>query len=401
MSPELVNLLIVAGYVVLGRLVVKSLRGEGRDILFALLNVGVFYWLFFSGTDHRYLPTFLAYLALVFLQYAMLRFLAEKGGWKTWLTFSVPILALILAHYVPGIAYENVTLINGPYLVGISYLAFRTSQLVLDVRNHAVQMPGFFDYLGYCFFVPIMSVGPINPYGTYRNGFAADAPAIPIPRAALRILVGMVEYKIFGSLLFQLTYIPFLLDGQYHPWIDLPIAAACYTLYLYCNFSGFCDMAIGCAGLIGIPVAENFNYPFGARNLREFWNRWHMTLSLYMRDILFSPLSKYLAGLFGPANVNHAIALSIMIVFILIGIWHGAGLHYAIFGFLQGVGVVSTHYYTIWLKKRLGRDGFKAYNANPWIMNAGRVITFCYFAFTLFFFANSMRDIEKILSMMR
>jgi len=400
-TPELANLVIMLGYVVIGRLILTLLKNTIRDVAFAALNVGVFYWIFFTGPDFRYGPTFLAYLALVFLQYVMLRLLAEKGGWKTWLTFFVPILSLVLVRYLPGSVYPRNFLIYCPYFVGISYLAFRSSQLVLDVRNHAVKMPGFFDYLGYAFFVPIMSVGPINPYSNYRRGFDAEPPVIPISRAALRVLVGMVEYKVFGALLFQLTYSQFLLDGQYHPWIDLPIAGICYCLYLYCNFSGFCDMAIGCAGLMGIPVAENFNYPFGARNLKEFWNRWHITLSSYMRDICFSPLCKYLAGVLGPANVNHAIALSIMIVFILIGIWHGVGMHYAIFGLLQGIGVTATHYYTIWLKKRLGRDGFKAYNSNPWIRIAGIIITFCYFSFTLFFFANSMREINAILAVIR
>jgi len=211
----------------------------------------------------------------------------------------------------------------------------------------------------------------------------------------------MVKYKFLGNLFFQLAYSNLLLDNHYHPWIDLPVAAIFYYLFLYNNFSGFCDMAIGCAGLIGIPVIENFNNPFAARNMREFWNRWHISLSQYMRDVCFSPLSKYFARLFGPANVNHAIALTIMVVFLLIGIWHGTGWNYIVFGLLNGVGVIATHYHTIGLKKWLGREGFKAYNANPWIRAAAVAITFCYFAFTLFFFANTPGQMKEIFSVMR
>jgi D-alanyl-lipoteichoic acid acyltransferase DltB (MBOAT superfamily) len=120
-----------------------------------------------------------------------------------------------------------------------------------------------------------------------------------------------------------------------------------------------------------------------------------------MRDVCFSPLSKYLAGLFGPANVNHAIAATIMVVFLLIGVWHGTGINYIIFGFLNGVGVIVAHYYTLGLKKWLGRNGFKAYNANAWIRALGVTITFCYFAFTLFFFANTLDQIETIFSVLR
>jgi D-alanyl-lipoteichoic acid acyltransferase DltB (MBOAT superfamily) len=160
-------------------------------------------------------------------------------------------------------------------------------------------------------------------------------------------------------------------------------------------------MAIGAAGLIGIPVPENFQDPFAARNMREFWNRWHITLSQYMRDVVFSPLSKFLARVMGPSQVNQAVALTIMVVFLLIGIWHGTGWNYAVFGLLQGVGVITTHYYTLGLKKWLGRDGFKAYNANPWIRAVGVVVTFCFFSATLFFFANSPKDISEIISVLR
>ena len=114
----------------------------------------------------------------------------------------------------------------------------------------------------------------------------------------MRVLVGAVKFKFFGPLLNQLTYSGLLLDGHPHLWVDLPIAAVAYYLYLYCNFSGFCDIAIGGAGLMGIPVAENFANPFAARNMKDYWNRWHITLSLYMRDVVFSPLSKALVRSF-------------------------------------------------------------------------------------------------------
>jgi len=244
-------------------------------------------------------------------------------------------------------------------------------------------------------------VGPINPYSNFRRGFDSDPPSIPTGRCLLRILVGLVKYKFLGSIFFQLTYSNLLLDDHYHPWIDLLIAVIFYYLFLYVNFSGFCDMAIGSAGLIGIPVIENFNNPFAARNMREFWNRWHISLSQYMRDVCFSPLSKYFARIFGPANINHAIALTIMVVFLLIGIWHGTGWNYLMFGFLQGIGVVVAHYYTIGLKKGLGRDGFKAYNSNPWIHAVAVTITFCYFAISLFFFANTPAEMKQLLSVMK
>ena len=401
MTPELAAVIKMLGYVVAGWLVMKRLRGAWREGAFAALNIGILYAVFFHAGDSRYLATFLAYFILIVFQFVMLRIFGKNEDWKAWLAFFAPILALIIVRFVPPSLYTTKSLPYGPYFIGISYLAFRCSHLVLEVRNGAARMPGFFEYVGFSFFVPTMSVGPINPYSNFRRAFEPGPPAIPVGRCLLRILVGMVKYKFLGSIFFQLTYSNLLLDEYYHPWIDLVIAAICYYLFLYVNFSGFCDMAIGCAGLIGIPVIENFNNPFAARNMKEFWNRWHISLSQYMRDVCFSPVSKYFARVFGLANINHAIAVTVMIVFLLIGLWHGTGWNYLMFGFLQGVGVVVTHYYTIGLKKGLGREGFKAYNSNPWIHAIAVTITFFYFSASLFFFANTPTEMKQIFSVIR
>ena len=401
MSGESAALIELTGFVVGARFVVRSLTGVVREFGFAVLNTGFIYLMYFSGDDRRYASTFIAYLALVLFQYLMLRVFGEREDWTAWIAFFCPILGLILVRYLPPSIYTAHSLAYGPYFIGISYLAFRCSHLVLEVRNKAVKRPSLLEYLSFSFFAPTLLVGPINPYSNFRRAFDPNPEPIMHVRACMRILVGLIKYKFLGCLFEQLSYSRFLLDEHYHPWIDLPIAAIFYFLFLYCNFSGFCDLAIGGAALIGIPVIENFNNPFAARNMREFWNRWHISLSQYMRDVCFSPVSKYLARLLGPANINHAVAITIMIVFLLIGIWHGTGWNYIVFGLLQGVGVITTHYYTIGLKKWLGRDGFKAYNANPWIHAVGVVTTFCYYSMTLFFFANSPDQMKAIFSVLR
>ena len=195
-----------------------------------------------------------------------------------------------------------------PNMIGISYLAFRCSRLVLEIRNGTVKQPGFLEYVNFAFFLPTMSVGPINTYANFRRGFEAAPYEVPVARAALRILVGAVKYQFLGNLCNQLTYSGLLLDDHPHHWVDLPVAMLFYYLYLYLNFSGFCDMAIGAAALIGIPVPENFENPFAARNVKDFWNRWHITLSIWMRDVVFSPLSKFFVGKFGIHLADHAIA---------------------------------------------------------------------------------------------
>jgi D-alanyl-lipoteichoic acid acyltransferase DltB (MBOAT superfamily) len=332
---------------------------------------------------------------------------AGRQDWKVWLAFLTPIGVLIVARYIFPPLYIAIKkpvlapLQGIPQFLGISYFAFRNSHLVLQVRNGVVKKPGFWGYIGYSFFLPTLFVGPINPYSNFRRGLDDCPPVIPLGRSALRLLVGLVKFEFLGNILNRLSYAGLLQDDHFHPGMDLPIAVLFYYLYLYCNFSGFCDIAIGAAGLIGIPVTENFRNPFAARNVKDFWNRWHITLSEYMRDVVFAPVSKFLVRLLGPSNANHAIALTILIVFLLIGIWHGVGWNYAAFGAAHALGVIVNHYYTIALKARLGRDGFKAYNANPWIHGTAVGLTFCYCAATLFLFANTFPQMQAIFSTLR
>jgi len=392
-------------YVLAGRLILQRLAGGGRELLFAGLNLAGVYFFLFYGHHSYYTLRFAAYLALVGGQFVMLRLFATRDGALPWLAFFAPIAGLILFRYVPGGIFQAAAAAGLKYhgiptMIGISYLAFRCSRLVLEVRNGAVKPPNFLEYLNFAFFLPTMSVGPINTYANFRRGFT-ERYDVPAGRAVLRILVGAVKYEFLGNLCNQLTYAGLLLDEHPHPWLDLPVAMLFFYLYLYCNFSGCCDMAIGAAGLIGVPVPENFNNPFAARNVKDFWNRWHITLSVWMRDVVFSPLSKFLVRLMGIQLADHAIALTITIVFLLVGIWHGCGWNFAAYGAMHALGVVANHYYTIFLKKKLGRDGFNAYNENRWVHAAAVALTFCYCGASLIFFANTFPQLKEIFAILR
>jgi D-alanyl-lipoteichoic acid acyltransferase DltB (MBOAT superfamily) len=394
-------ILKIFAYIAAGKLVIARMGGRAREIAFALLNLAGFYFFFVQGKDARAPVFFAAYCFVISVQYLALRLFTEKKGWIPWLAFFTPIFFLIIIRYFPAAFSFHLENLSAGYFLGISYLSFRTSRLALEIRNGLVQCPSSWQYLSFCFFIPTMAVGPINSYSNFQRGFEANPPKFPSGRCAMRILVGLVKFKFLGAICNQLSYSGLLMDGYYHHWMDLPVAMIFYYLYLYCNFSGFCDLAIGTAGLIGIPVPENFENPLAARNMKEFWNRWHITLSVWMRDLVFSPLSKFLVRVMGVKLSNHAVALAIVVTFLLIGIWHGVGWNYALFGLAQALGVVTVHYYTLFLKKRLGRDGFKAYNENRWIRYAGVTVTFCYYAATLFLFANTYAEMKQIFSVLR
>ena len=407
---EYTSLLVLGVYVLLGAWL-RSWRGLGHDILMACLNITVAYGVFFAGGDPRFA---LVYLMMVIGQYLAMRWWSEREGAIPWVAFLLPIFLLVAVRYVPphalaGLSAGLRTKLEadprygwGAHFVGISYLAFRSSHLVLEVRNRIVPKPGFWTYLTFVFFVPTFSVGPITPYSVYRRGLTDDLRSeLPVGRSLLRVLVGAVKCQFLAPLLNQFTYGELLLDGRGHSWVELPIAIVAYYLFLYANFSGFCDIAVGAGGLMGVPVAENFDNPFAARNVKAFWNRWHITLSLWMRDVVFSPISKVLVRVLGPARAHHAIALTILLVFLLVGIWHGAGWNYAAFGLMHALGVIANHYYTLGLKRWLGKDRFAAYNRSRWIQAAAVVSTFLYVAASLCLFANNGKAMQELLATLR
>lgn len=156
------------------------------------------------------------------------------------------------------------------FFIGISYLSFRLVHLVQEVRNDVVEMPNVWEYISFAFFVPTLSIGPINPYSRFIKSFRTpDRSRTPLGQSFLRIIVGFTNYIFLGSLATQFTYGGLLKDGHPHALIDLIVAIPAYTLYLYCNFSSFCDMAIGVAGISEIEVAENFDCPFIKRTFRS------------------------------------------------------------------------------------------------------------------------------------
>jgi D-alanyl-lipoteichoic acid acyltransferase DltB (MBOAT superfamily) len=331
-----------------------------------------------------------------------MRLFGRRRRWLPWLAFAYPILLLVVFRYLP-FAWSWLLNRSGfpiglvaATIIGLSYMAFRLSHLVIEVRNGTVPVPTLSEYLGFAFFLPTMVVGPINPYHQHRSSLInLDRSLLPARSCLLRIVVGLTKYQFLGNLANQLTYGGIFLDGKPHGFFDLATAMVFYYLYLYCNFSGFCDMAIGVAGLIGIRVKENFDNPFRATNVKEFWNRWHITLSDYTREVIFAPLTK---ALIKELYTTPSITIGILTVFLTIGVWHGVGWRFAQFGLIHAVGVIINHYYTIWMKQKLGKAGYRAYNENLLINALATAITFVYVAMSFAVFANDnnmMRVIEN------
>ena len=165
------------------------------------------------------------------------------------------------------------------------------------------------------------------------------------------------------------------------------MAVICYIfpLHIYFNFSGYCDIVIGAAALLGIRLPENFSYPFFSRNMIEYWTRWHMTLGFWIRDYLFSPLYKSLVEQW-PQSFRSLAVLSYFIAFFLNGLWHGSSWNFVVFGLINGVGVSAAKLWETVLISRIGRSGLRTYLQRPWIRRAAIFATFHYVCFATYFF---------------
>lgn len=397
-------------YVVLARICLSLSSLKLRPPFFALINIATFVWLtvlvgaggenkfsplrFPPGTVARHLIVAAAYLLLITAGFLLMVAFAYRDKWS-WLAFLYPIILLVTLKYLPFTWASLLNRLNistglvASTVIGLSYMAFRLSYLVIEVRNRRVPRPTLGEYLGFAFFLPTILVGPINPYHKHYSSLTdVDRSQLPVGRCLLRIIVGLTKYQFLGNIANQLAYGGIFLDGKPHGFFDLAVAMVFYYLYLFCNFSGFCDIAIGVSGLIGIRVKENFNSPFKARNVKEFWNRWHITLSDYTKEVIFAPLSKALIKRLGVRHTNLGIALGILVVFLTIGVWHGVGWRFALFGLIHAVGVIANHYYTIWMKQRLGKKRYKAYNEHALVNAVSMVVTFGYVAMSFAVFAN-------------
>ena len=278
---------------------------------------------------------------------------------------------------------------KGLAIVGISFMGFKLIHFFLDWRSGDIDKPSPGEFLAWLFFFPSIIAGPIQRFQDWQEQRALPAPAwIGADRLAeglQRIITGLFLKFVLGDTIYGLSIEAMNVEVlSSASWAELALAAACYSLYLYWDFSGYSHIAIGTALFWGIRLPENFNHPFVARNLAEFWNRWHITFSELLRDYIFYPLSMAIRR--KPWSRGYpvlAVCIPPIVTFLLAGIWHGAALGFVFYGLIHGVGLAvvallkrrkaATRFGIWWQQSRAGHVG-------------GAAITFAYVSFSFIFF---------------
>jgi len=261
--------------------------------------------------------------------------------------------------------------------VGISFFTFESMSYVIDVyRGDIKPHRSYLEYLTFVAFFPHLVAGPIVRPRDLLPQLANPARFQPElgSEALFLIALGLLKKVAIGDYL-ALNFVDrvFQAPAQYSA-LECYAAVVGYALQIYCDFSGYTDIAIGSALLLGIRFPANFAAPYTASDLIDFWRRWHISLSTWLRDYLYVPLG---GNRRGPARTY----LNLMLTMLLGGLWHGANWTFVIWGGLHGVGLALN---------RVLRDRFNVDpSRNPWTRVLGVLVTFHFVAFAWIFFRSN------------
>lgn len=220
--------------------------------------------------------------------------------------------------------------------VGISFYTFRIIAQFLDCYHYKILCPNLIDYSIYISYFPQITSGPIaRPLEFYRQLNNSQKYNYEIAEVIILILSGLFKKYTLSSFLFNFTQLPFRTPQQYSS-LDLILASFAYAGLIYTDFSGYSDLSNGISCLLGFKPVPNFNMPYQSRSLQEFWRRWHISLSEWLRDYLYIPLG-------GNRKGKIRQLFNLFLTMLIGGFWHGVGWTFIVWGSLHGLGLIVNH----------------------------------------------------------
>jgi D-alanyl-lipoteichoic acid acyltransferase DltB (MBOAT superfamily) len=222
--------------------------------------------------------------------------------------------------------------------LGISYFVLKAAAILIETARGGLDRPSLLGLIRWMVFLPIFPSGPIEEF----THFDRQEPIVDterILRGLERILFGCVRALLLAHYLGEWVN-PIMTAPQQHSSVALLAAAYGFTLRFYLDFAGYSDIAIGLAAVYGYEIQENFDSPLVRRNLGALWQRWHMTLTGWIRTYLFTPLSRAIMRRGGRRWDTVAIAAGQLWAMLFCGLWHGLQWEFALWGFCHGLGLI-------------------------------------------------------------
>ena len=307
-------------------------------------------WIFYGWWDTRFV---LLLIASAVLNWGAARLILAADGRpelrKAWLALGIAANLGILGFFkyygffmvqleatLHGLGWErDLALLQIVLPVGISFFTFQGMSYLIDIYRRQTAPAGLLDITLLMSFFPHLVAGPIVR-ASHLIPQLQRVPEITRSMAAMGITLivwGLFKKSVIASELATGLVDPVFFDPGAHGSVDLLAAAYGYAVQIYCDFSAYSDMAVGLAALLGYRFPHNFNQPYRASSLQDFWRRWHISLSSWLRDYLYVPLGGSRFGL-------KRLCLALSATMLLGGLWHGASWNFVIWGALHG-GVLA------------------------------------------------------------
>ena len=314
--------------------------------------------LLFAGAIYGKSRAMIVYLLIFIVYQYFLVFLAQRIEAK-WLK---PLVFLSILPLVINKVFA-LTSLHLLAFIGISYMSFKTIQIMLEISDGLIKEKiSIKDYLQFLLFFPTVSAGPIDR----SRRFLKEINEV-MPRKEYLELAGDGVYRIVLGLLYKIvlsTYVyQMLLALNNTGTVVYSIKYMyLYTLYLFFDFAGYSLMAVGSSNILGIQTPMNFNKPFLSVDIKDFWTRWHITLSTWLRDFVFSRVLMQVIRKKWFKNRLHNATYAYMVNMLVMGFWHGLSVSYIVYGFYHGVLMAGFEVYqkkSTFYKKNKNKNWYK------------------------------------------
>jgi membrane protein involved in D-alanine export len=348
--------------------------GVNRFLKYRLTYLVSFSVIALFGWVHVFRGKFLIPIA-VFCCFYLMAYLKDKSYLKTWQAVSLTLLPLVLV---------KLHLNNHWGMIGLSFMTFRAIDVLLYRKKEDAQ--SFIYYFCYLFMPFVILAGPMYRWNAWLRDIKQTKFVMTSAlflQAMEQILYGIVQKFLFAMLIDRQIISHW--SHQPFSWTGGVVMSVAYSFYLYFDFAGYSNMAIGAGRLFGLNIPANFNFPLLAKNPQDFWRRFHISLSEWLRDVIFMPVYMHLLRLnYFRLNKTLAQNIGIFCTLFCMGAWNGLERHYVISGILFGM-ISVTHNMLIWTAKR--QPWLDHWLKYPAFSLCGRFLTLASAAISLYIFS--------------
>jgi len=328
---------------------------------------------------------------------------------RVWVaSFSIAAVIILLSFfkysYLQELFSQNILegkLAVGGYIfiIGISYLSFKMMHFLIESFKKNIKGINFLNFLNYIFFFSSFISGPINRYNQFSEQLSSilnNTLKEDLKAGSERIIHGLFKKIVLCTILYPYTLVNIKAGIADAGANKILLGLYAYTLFFYFDFSGYTDIALGSARIMGLALPENFNNPFMKKNIQQLWANWHMSLTGWLTDYIYWPLCKKLRKLdYMKKNPILLSNISIIVTFIICGMWHGETANFIIWGAYQGVGLAVLNIYQKY-KRKVRNEAIKKYYQSKYSEWVGIIGTFHFFVFGILIFSLELGEIKML-----